>query len=190
MIAATLVTPLSVSSGYVLKPDRMPWYIRPLTWISYWSYSYLTEVVDSYGFQRCYWNEMKYHEYLLSQNITDVEPPQWVKGLPFIQRLVDVKRKEKNLEVYHGELDEEDYDEIFSDPKKRYLPAIKRIFSSVAKAFVGDSTDFDMGKSFILYTYRTDDDHIYKYFAGLLITMTVFMILFYVLLRRKANFGR
>ena len=105
--------PLMLFAGFFVRISTIPYYFRPLTYISYLRYSFEAYIAVLYGYERCEWDPSL-------ANLTNAKP-EWLDYLTqilapeesegensenFVQTLLD------NLSGQFGSNSEEDYQSI------------------------------------------------------------------------------
>ncbi|CAG2166748.1 unnamed protein product, partial [Oppiella nova] len=95
--------PMILFGGFLVKVERMPVYLQPLSWLSFLRFAFEALMISTYGINRCEYN---YQQFLQTVNQSAVTKPLWAESLPILMGYVDQKRGVESV-VYETEEEEE-----------------------------------------------------------------------------------
>ena len=194
LVSAALLTvassiPVIIFSGFLVRYSGMPWYFRPLSYVSYMRYSFESLLIIIYGFGRCKpsGSENFIEKLLSSQDPQKIAATAWES---FNISYPDVRRFSYLLNVEVDCLGQ-----VFNNTADylglRY-PGVPDEFAEAETTTIL-SKDYDdvpedvQDPSYILSYYELSDRIVYKDIAILFFYIFLFKIFVYLLLRYKTR---
>ena len=192
IVSASLLTvasaiPVIMFAGFLVRLESMPWYFRPISYISYIRYSFEASLVSIYGFGRC---GPSSGQSFIDELLSAADPMQIARNLysSFNVTYADIRRfglilnvDEDCLGDVHNKTVEyfglgEETSEDYSDD------GLMDNATSIA-----EEVGIAKNPSYVLSYYNLDDSIIYHDFACLAIFVLVVKVIVYLLLKFKTK---